>query len=287
MPAFMGKAPDMQQSRDVDLPMDRNDIARSTAPSPSRASTRLEAAWVLRHEDIRAAQRLRFRVFAGEMGARLVVPPGTPEGHDADHFDDFCDHLVVRAVTPDASPEIVGTYRVLTPQAARRAGGFYSETEFDLDRLAPMRPRMAELGRSCIDPAWRSGGTILALWSALGEFMVRNGLDVAFGCASVGLGDGGHQAASLWRRLAALHLAPPERRVRPFRPLPMASLRDDVEVVTPPLIKGYLRCGAELLGEPAWDDDFDVADMPMLMHLGGLPQRHRRHFLDPLIDVAT
>jgi putative hemolysin len=250
-------------------------------------SVRLEASWADDVGEVREAQRLRYRVFAGEMGARLAAVPGTPEAHDADRFDDYCAHLLVRAVSAiDGTAPVVGTYRVLTPSAARRAGGFYSETEFDLRPLAPMRPRMAELGRSCIDPDWRTGGTILVLWSALGEFMVRHGLDVAFGCASVPLADGGRErVAALWRRLSALHLAPAERRVAPLCPLPLGGLRDDVDIVTPPLIKGYLRCGAELLGPPAWDADFDCADLPMLMTLGGLPQRHRRHFLEPLLEA--
>lgn len=260
------------------------DDARAARRGPATPpTTRLEACWADSQNDVREAQQLRHRVFAVEMGARLPVTAGTPAGHDADRFDDFCDHLLVRAVpgTGDRG-EVVGTYRVLTPEAARRAGGFYSETEFDLRPLAPMRSRMAELGRSCVDPAWRTGGTILALWSALGEFMVRHDLDVAFGCASVSIDDGGDRAASLWRRLSTLHLAPPEQRVLPLVPLDLAPLRSDLEVVTPALIKGYLRCGAKLLGPPAWDAGFGCADMPMLMTLAGLPQRHRRHFRDAL-----
>ena len=191
----------------------------------------------------------------------------------------------MRAVAAgEDSGEVVGTYRVLTPDAARRAGGFYGETEFDLAPLAPLRSRMAELGRSCIHPDWRTGGTILALWSALGEFMMLHGLDVAFGCASVDMRDGGHGAASLWRQLSQLHLAPAERRVQPLQPLALETLRAELNVETPPLIRGYLRCGAELLGPPARDPDFGTADLPMLMTLGGLPRRHRRHFLGQADD---
>ena len=240
----------------------------------------LRAQWAESEAEVAEAQRLRHRVFAGEMGARLDVPPGTPPGHDADRFDAFCAHLLVRAIEPgQMHGEVVGTYRVLTPEAARRAGGFYSETEFDLQALSPLRRRMAELGRSCIHPAWRSGGTILALWSALGDFMVCHGLDIAFGCASVSVADGTGGAAALWQRLAALHLAPRERRVTPWRPLPLDAA-DAALAPTPPLIKGYLRCGAELLGPPAFDPDFMTADLPMLMTLAGLPGRHRRHFLE-------
>jgi putative hemolysin len=242
-----------------------------------RIPYRLQAGWADSAEDLRRVQRLRFQIFAGEMGARLRPVAGTPPGHDADRFDAFCAHLMVRAIAPgEESGEVVGTYRVLTPEAARRAGGFHSEAEFDLQRLAPLRSRMAELGRSCIHPDWRTAGTILALWSALGEFMALHGLDVAFACASIEISDGGQAAASLWRQLSALHLAPAERRVRPLHPLALETLRDDLEVETPPLVRGYLRCGAELLGPPARDADFGSAELPMLMTLGGLPRRHHR-----------
>ena len=256
---------------------------RPTSIGVGRPHT-LDAIWAARVEDLREAQRLRYRVFAGELGARLSAPPGAPPGHDIDRFDEYCAHLLVRAIPADGdSPKVVGTYRVLTPKAAGRAGGLYSEMEFDLDRLAPLRPRMAELGRACVDPAWRTGGAILALWSALGKFMISHGLDVALGCASVGLGDGGHEASALWHRLSATRLAPLERRVKPLRPFPLLPSADQLPLRMPPLIKGYLNCGAELLGAPAWDHDFNTAELPMLMRFTDLPKRHRRHFLEPVI----
>src|SRR6476660_868925 len=137
----------MQSAHDA-APAAARPLHRVAAPfARPAASLRLETSWEASLEDLREAQRLRFQVFAGEGGARLSPPPGTPPGHDADRFDAFCAHLLVRAIaTGDESGEVVGTYRVLTPDAARRAGGFYSETEFDLAPLAPWRPRMAELG---------------------------------------------------------------------------------------------------------------------------------------------
>lgn len=244
------------------------------------APTSFEVVWARHQDEVRAAQRLRHAVFAGEMGARLSPLPGTPAGHDADLFDDFCEHLLVRTLaTDDAPPEVIGTYRVLTPEAARRAGGFYSETEFDLTRLRPLRPRLAELGRSCVHAQHRSGGVILGLWGALAGFMARNGLDHVVGCASIGMRDGGHTAASLWARLRETHLASPAYQVRPRLPLPVDDLDQNLPVDPPPLIKGYLRCGARVLGAPAWDPDFGTADLPLLLGLADLPPRYRRHFL--------
>ena len=274
----------MNSAATLDAPQDR--VVRDDGPKAgARADGELpfDVSWARTTSEVHEAQRLRYRVFAEEMGARLAAPAGTPPGHDVDRFDAFCEHLVVRA-RDDAtcSGEVVGTYRVLTPDAARRAGGLYSETEFDLGRVRPLLGRAVELGRSCVHPAWRSGGVVLALWAALGEFMLANGLDTMVGCASVSVRDGGHAAASLWARLRQTHLAPEQWQVVPRHPLPVEALRQDLDIPAPALIKGYLRCGAKVLGAPAWDPDFCSADLPLLMRFVDLPERYRKHFLAPI-----
>lgn len=262
-----------------DLPTRALD-ALHAAPAPERRTPRLEAVWARHEDELRAAQRLRWRVFVEEMGATLRPPRGTLPGHDADLFDPYCEHLLVRtAATDDEPSRVVGTYRVLTPAAARRVGGLYSGEEFDLSILAPLRPTLAELGRSCIDPDFRHGGVILMLWGALAGFMQRNGLTRMIGCASVPMRDGGHYAASLWKRLEATHLAPIEWRVRARCPLPVDGLNSTLPVEPPPLIKGYLNCGAKVLGAPAWDPAFNTADLPLMLNLADLPPGHRRRFL--------
>lgn len=260
------------------------DKSQAYAPPVPRqepgAALAFSAHWAQDEREVREAQRLRYRVFAEEMGAQLSPPAGTPAGHDVDRFDAFCEHLLVRATRPGGEPgEVIGTYRVLTPDAARRAGGLYSETEFDLQCVRPLLGKAVELGRSCVHPSWRSGGVVMALWAALGEFMLANKLDTMIGCASMGMRDGGHGAASLWARLRQTHLSPPEWRVTPRLPLPLDDLRQDLDIETPALIKGYLRCGAKVLGAPAWDPDFGTADLPLLMHFDALPARYRKHFL--------
>ena len=223
--------------------------------------------------EILEAQKLRYRVFADEMGARLATR--TP-GVDRDIYDPFCEHLIVR---DEAAGRIVGTYRILSPAAARKVGGYYSENEFDLTRLQHLRGRMVEIGRSCIDADYRSGAVIALLWSGLARYMQEIGYDHLIGCASVSMADGGHTAASLYNRLREKHLAPLEYHVFPRYPLPIASLRSDLETEAPPLIKGYLRAGAWICGEPAWDPDFNTADLPILLSINKVDERYARHFM--------
>ncbi len=237
----------------------------------------ISVQWARHEDEVRAAQKLRHQVFVKEMGARL---PLVLEGHDIDLFDDFCEHLIVR---DQATGQVVGTYRLLTPTQARRLGSNYTETEFDLTRLRHVRERMVELGRSCVHPDYRQGSVILALWGALAEFMHQNELDIMIGCASIPMLMNGvtspQSAVSIWHQLRQTHLAPIEWQVRPRLALPL-DMECDPGVVDPPaLIKGYLRLGAKVLGAPAWDPDFNTADLPMMMRIQDLPIRYRRHFL--------
>lgn len=256
---------------------DQHPTGTSSQPVAALQRGGIEVAWAKHQDEVRAAQRLRFNIFANEMGARL---DSKLAGHDVDLFDDYCEHLLVR---DQATREVIGTYRVLTPAQARRIGSTYSDLEFDLTRLRMLRERMVELGRSCVHPDHRHGGVIMALWGALAEFMVRNQLDTMIGCASIPmLHNGvvsGDAAASIWNQVKQTHLAPIEYHVRPRLPLPIEELNGELQVEPPALIKGYLRLGAKVLGAPAWDPDFNSADLPMLMRIQDLPARYRKHFL--------
>ena len=264
----------------MELPNPTQPVSSFEISTLRRNEPVLDVVWARHLDEVRAAQRLRHQVFVGEMGARPDVPPGTPEGHDADLFDRYCEHLIVRTREDHRAPSmVIGTYRILTPWAAKRAGGLYSDTEFDLTPLRALRPRMIELGRSCVHADWRQGSVIMLLWGAVADLMQRNGLDTLIGCASIGMRDGGHVAASLWHKLRQTHLAAPELQVQARLPLPVGQLETHLPVEPPPLIKGYLRCGAHVLGAPAWDPTFNTADLPLMMRLANLPARYRRHFL--------
>nr|WP_311528013.1 GNAT family N-acetyltransferase [uncultured Ralstonia sp.] len=252
----------------------RRGLPRSPDAIPTRDKPVLAVSWARHQDEVTEAQRLRYKVFAEEMGARL---PSAHAELDVDMFDPVCDHLIVR---DQKTLRVVGTYRVLRPDAAKKIGCLYSESEFDLVRLTHLRPKMVELGRSCVHRDYRSGSVIMALWAGLGEYMQRYGFESMLGCASVSMGDGGHFAASLYRSFVDDgSLAPIEYHAFPRVALPVDELNQNLEVEPPALVKGYLRLGARICGAPAWDPDFNVADFLTLLRLSDINPRYARHFL--------
>lgn len=243
-------------------------------PSASLVSwNNLAVSLAQSEREIRAAQTLRYDVFAHECGARLA---SAEEGLDHDAFDPYCDHLIVHDQERD---KVVGTYRILPPHKAREAGRFYSETEFDVRNLHAIMPLAAEVGRTCIHRDYRHGAVIALLWSGLATYMRTRGYEYVMGCASIGLDDGGHAATETYLRLQREHLSPDRWRVFPLHPFPL--LTDHVAgcAPMPPLVKGYVRLGAYVCGEPAWDRQFNTADLLMLLPLARINPRYARHFL--------
>ncbi|KMS90128.1 GNAT family N-acetyltransferase [Prauserella rugosa] len=224
-------------------------------------------------DEVLAAQRLRHRVFAEEMGAQLE--PGA-DGLDIDHYDEYCDHLVV---IDDVTDEIVGTYRMLPPDRALQAGGLYSDTEFHLDNLDPLRGSLVETGRSCVDARHRTGAVVSLVWAGIARYMLLSGHRYLAGCASVPLADGGAQAAGVWDIVRGKHFAGEEHRVSPRHPWPSDTVARPSRPVLPPLLRGYVRLGARVCGAPAHDPDFGVADFFVLLDLQQVDARYLKFFL--------
>ncbi len=240
---------------------------------PATTPRALGVALAQSREEIQAAQRLRYAIFAGEMGAKLHnrIP-----GLDHDRLDPYCQHLIVR----DALGQLIGCTRILTAEAARRAGGFYSQTEFDLAPVLALPGRFMEIGRTCIHPDYRNGATIGTLWSGLAAFIAEQRVDYLIGCASIPLGEDGGEARALYAELAQRHLVPEALRVKPHLPLPRRDGVARSDYAMPPLLKAYLRLGAQIGGDPCLDPDFKVADVFVLLSSQRIERRYARHFLD-------
>ncbi len=244
-------------------------------------------------EEVAAAQALRYRVFYEEMSAKASAEMAAAK-RDFDAFDAYCDHMVVFDSACGAGPEaIIGTYRVMRREAAKRCGRFYTAGEYDIANLLAYPGEALELGRSCIEADHRNGGTMQLLWRGIAEYVLAHDVGLMFGCASLP----GVEPAALAVPLSYLyhhHLAPPalrawalpERRVA-MNVIPLADISPRAALhMLPPLIKGYLRVGG-FVGEGAVvDHDFGTTDVCVVVKTEWVTDRYIRHYMreDPATD---
>ncbi len=250
----------------------------ATAPFSAVQGARFSVALARDAMDIIESQRLRYRIFAGELGAQIH---DGGSGLDHDRLDVFCRHLLVRDTVTGT---MVASTRLLSDHQAEQAGGFYAAKEFDLEMTRSLPGRVLEVGRTCVHAEYRNGVVIAALWQGIATLIAEEGFDYLFGCASIGLDDGGAHAHAMLDAIRLRHMAPQRHRVTPYQPLPRADHAvADVAIApprVPPLLKAYLSLGAKACGEPFWDRDFQCADIFMLLNVSELNPRYARHFLE-------
>ncbi|ASP40252.1 hypothetical protein CHH28_16905 [Bacterioplanes sanyensis] len=223
-------------------------------------------------DEIHQALQLRYKVFVEGMGAKV---PTATQGIDQDDYDPHCLHLIVKDVHQD---QVVGYSRILTNDSAAAAGGFYSASEFDLSQIVQPSKRYMEIGRTCVDPDYRSGAVIGLLWSGIAQFMAAHDIDYLMGCASISLADGISKAIAIVDHLRDKHFTDPSMRAEPRVHLPRTEVDLDGRKLIPPLLKAYLRIGVKACGEPFHDKDFNVADVLILLGKDDINQRYLRHF---------
>ncbi|OZB18308.1 MAG: ornithine-acyl-ACP acyltransferase [Rhodobacterales bacterium 34-62-10] len=242
--------------------------------------------------DLRAAQRLRYRVFVEELGGGgpLVDHANRLE---RDRFDPFFDHLLLLDEARAPQDRVVGVYRLLRADQAARAGQFYSEDEYDLSVLKHSGRRLLELGRSCLHAEYRGGMGMYHLWHALAAYVETHGIEVLFGVASFHGTDAQALAAPL-SLLHQRHLAPDDLRVT-ARPAGFAAMdlipedrlnRRSAMLAVPSLIKAYLRLGG-FVGQGAFvDHAFNTTDVCLILDVARMNASQRAIYTRP-VEVRT
>lgn len=235
--------------------------------------------------EIEAAQKLRYDIFYREYGAR---PIGNMEtlGRDFDKYDDDADHLIVIDRRINTVPErIVGTYRLIRTEAAKRIGQFYSASEYDISKLEKTIPSLMEVGRSCVHADYRSRNVLQLLWQGIAEYITYYDIGALFGCASFhGIDVGAH--ASTMAYLHHYHRAPDE-----FCPRALDGQYVGMDLIAkdqlnpkeallklPPLIKGYLRLGGFVGDGAVIDTQFNTVDVCIIVKTGMVSNRYKKHY---------
>ena len=260
-------------------------------PVRAAASRRLTVRLAHDPADLAAVQHLRWRVFFEELGAAAT---DAAEMADTDAYDALCDHLLVIDEDAPAPDRVVGTYRLLRESIARAHAGFYSAGEFDLTTLTEGSDRPAgellELGRSCVLARYRTSATIALLWRGIADYISRHDIGLMFGCASFPGTDPAVHAPGL-SYLYHHHLAAAQRRPRELDARVAAGQSVPLEQQArgtyderramfqlPPLVKGYLRAGAQF-GDGAYvDAAFNTIDVCVVLPVDRITDRYAARF---------
>ena len=236
-------------------------------------------------DEVDAAQALRYRIFYGEMGAHADAETAA-SSRDSDAFDPVADHLLVLDHDLGEGPDaVVGTYRLIRRHAAAKVGGFYSASEYDVSPLIDRPGPVLELGRSCVDTAYRGRPTMQLLWGGIAAYVAKHSIEVMFGCASLPGVDPDALAVPL-TYLHTDHLAPeqlrpravPERFVSMERMDPALIDRKAALADLPPLIKGYLRLGGFVGDGAVVDPQFNTTDVCVVVMTDRVTDKYFRHF---------
>ena len=235
--------------------------------------------------EVRAAQALRYRVFFNEMGA-TPGPGALATGRDADPYDAVADHLLVLDhALGEGTRAVVGTYRMITREGAARVGRFYSANEYDLGVIDAFPGRVLELGRSCVDAAYRGRAVMQLLWRGIAAYVSEQNIELMFGCASLP----GTDPEVLAQELTFLyghHLAPPALRMRALpdryvemrRMDPMTVDARAANLLLPPLIKGYLRLGGFVGDGAVIDAQFNTIDVAIVLKSDMVTDKYVKHY---------
>lgn len=232
-------------------------------------------------EEIVAAQKLRYRVFVEELGAR-VDPECTRIGAEVDEFDEYFDHLILQDKSLPQGDDVIGVYRLLRSDVAAKGPGFYSAAEFQLDKIVKSGRKSVELGRSCVDKRYRNGIAMHFLWKGLADYVAAHGIELLFGVASF-LGTDRQAIAQALSYLHHNHLAPNDLRVAAqghnavgMDIVPASEIdRRAALMQIPPLIKSYLRLGGTVGSGAYIDQGFNTIDVCLIMDTARMSQKYK------------
>ena len=235
-------------------------------------------------EEVLEAQRVRYDVFYKEYGAKPSSAVIREMEIDFDNYDHHADHLVV-IDRIDGREKIVGTYRLIQENAAKKCGQFYSSSEFDISCLEKSALSVLELGRSCVLPAYRTKPILNLLWQGIADYITEHEIDIMFGCASlhtININEIAEPLSYMYQN----HLSPDDLRPRALedRYVDMNILSSDAFnpkkafATLPPIIKGYLRLGGTIGDGAVIDEQFNTTDVCVVVQTHLLTQRYRNHY---------
>lgn len=237
-----------------------------------------------RPQDIEASQVLRYQVFFEEMKAQKTEQ-AIKTGRDFDKFDEVCDHLLVAEHQPQGGYKVVGTYRLLQRGPMQKVGQFYSESEYDVDKIRHYPGEVLEVGRSCVDANYRNRAVMQLLWRGIGAYVAKFDIALMFGCASFpGIDPKVHAMALSY--LHHFHMAPDdlcpvalkERYVDMNMMAKEQVNQKEAFVSLPALIKGYLRLRGYIGNGAVVDPEYNTTDVSIVVKTDRVTEKYAQRY---------
>lgn len=250
------------------------------------SNEKIEIRFVKNEEELYAAQRLRYKVFFEECGAKASKEV-EKEKRDFDEYDAYCDHLIAidKSAGTDPNDYIIGTYRLMRKEGAKRCGKWYSQTEFNVEKFNDYEGEVLELGRSCVAPNHRTKLVMQMLWNGLAAYMFDHDIKLMFGCGSFHGTDINKYKQSLsylyYNCIARgdLEISAKGENKRDMQLLKREEVDEKKAFLEiPTMIKGYLRAGAKI-GNSIWMDwDFNCFDVCIIFEMKNLQEKYLKHY---------
>lgn len=240
-------------------------------------------------EERRQVRNLRYDVFVLEEGASVTEEQKALR-EEYDSFDLYANYMAVFH-----NGKVVGTYRIIDREAAEKAKGFYTETEYNISKIKKIDGNILEMSRACVAKDYRDNALVMRLlWLGLGEYIAKHEVKILFGVASW-VGRDTTESAHALSYLYYNHLSPYNLRARVLSEnfaegvnhelsqmniLPKAFVNEEIaKKQMPPLIKGYLRLGASFGKGVFIDKPFNTYDVFVMIQTNKIEKQYQKHFV--------
>ncbi len=226
-------------------------------------------------EDVRAAQRLRYRAFRDGLAA---------EGHDgldSDSLDGACRHLLVETIAPGAGAGVlVGTCRLFLVREATDLQRCYAAQFYALSASGGWRGPWLEIGRFCMSDRVRDPDALRLAWAALTRIVEAERVTQMFGCTSFPGANPADHADAL-AMLALRHLGPQGARpaLKAAETVPLIGQAYDPRramAQMPPLLRSYLAMGGWVSDHAVIDRDLNTLHVFTAVEIAAIPPARAR-----------
>jgi putative hemolysin len=193
-----------------------------------------------------------------ELSRQTALQKSNAEHFLYDGYDSYAKHLIVKESKHN---KVIAYIRIIDTVIANNIGGYFCETQFNLDKLRLQMPLAMELSHIAIAPEYNNQNTLDMLWLGLKQYAEENGIDTIFGVLSLAIENCHYSAIREINYLKSKYLSSNEYRVKPYRILPPTRAVACQGFELPDVVDYLFNRGAKLCGDASWNNILNQAEL--------------------------